>query len=55
MVYEDGDMMVCGASLLETSFTFVWVQVYRRDLEEGGVVVDPLKAQHTVQVSHALF
>jgi len=25
-------------------------QVYRRDYEEGGVVLDPMKATHTVQV-----
>ena len=26
----------------------MYIQVYRRDLEEGGVVVDPLKAYHCV-------
>jgi hypothetical protein len=25
-------------------------QVHRRDYEEGGVVIDPLKATHTVHV-----
>ena len=27
------------------------LQVYRRELEEGGVVIDPLKASYTVKVS----
>ena len=27
------------------------MKVYRRDLEEGGVVLDPLKAHHTIPVS----
>lgn len=25
-------------------------QVYRRDYEEGGIVLDPMKATHTVKV-----
>ena len=29
-------------------YLLVAAQVYRRDLEEGGVVVDPFKAYHTV-------
>ena len=27
------------------------MKVYRRELEENGVVVDPLRAQYTVKVS----
>ena len=31
-------------------YTIFFVQVYRRDYEEGGIVLDPMKATHTVNV-----
>lgn len=53
LAHEDGEMKVCTICcpyyiILYLSLS---VKVYRRELEEDGVVVDPLKAQHVVKVS----
>ena len=32
------------------TWDFFSLQVYRRDYEEGGIVLDPMKATHTVKV-----
>ena len=58
IVHEFVDLLMLNYLILESQVTLsscavasYHMQVYRRDLEEGGVVVDPLKAQLTVQVS----
>jgi hypothetical protein len=30
------------------------MKVYRREVEENGIVVDPMKIFHTIQVKHRL-
>ena len=56
LVHEDGDMKVKNSEKKKNLFSGPAtynnsIQIYRRDLEEGGVVLDPLKAQHTIPVS----
>ena len=42
--------------MVDTNWNMVYedgdMKVYRRELEEGGVVVDPLKSYHVASVSH---
>ena len=50
MCFENVCKQVC-AVVWGDGFLIVPSKVYRRELEEGGVVVDPLKASYTVRVS----
>ena len=44
---ENEDYLWCS---IRQEFILICYQVYRRDYEEGGIVLDPMKATHTVEV-----
>lgn len=57
LVVEEGEMKVQGGAsrARRTSLHWEWIlrgfvlQVYRREVEENGIVLDPLKATHSVK------